>query len=251
MASKYFGGEDPIGKTISAPDIDYKVSAVLEDMPENSHFHFNFLAPLRRLDWIDSWTSYGALYTYTLLSPELEANDFEQKIQDFRNQYPVLPEIISSRVSLQPIENIHLHSHFDEIEVNNTVANLVILTTLASFILLLACINFINLSTARSAHRAREIGVRKVLGIDQIPACKTVHWRIGFHLLTCRAALAIALAKLFLPSFSLLVGKKMSNSSSVKTGKSSVCSLLWRYWWDLSQGFIPRSFYPGTSQLLF
>ena len=209
MASKYFGDEDPIGKTISAPDIDYQVSAVVEDMPENSHFHFNFLAPLRRLDWIDSWTSYGALYTYALLSPEVEANDFEQKVRDFRNQYPVLPEIISSQVSLQPIEDIHLHSHFDEIEVNNTVANLVILTTLAAFILLLACTNFINLSTARSAHRAREIGVRKVLGSTKSQLVKQF---IGESVLISllAVALAIALAKLFLPSFSLLVGKKMS-----------------------------------------
>ncbi len=208
MASKYFGDEDPIGKTISLEEIDYQVSAVVEDMPENSHFHFDFLAPLRKLNWIDSWTSYDALYTYALLFPEVEAKNFEQKVQDFRDQYPVLPEIISNRVFLQPIEDIHLHSHFDEIEINNTVANLVILTTLAAFILLLACINFINLATAHSAHRAREIGVRKVLGSTKSQLIKQFIGESVFISLLA-AALAIALAKLFLPSFSLLVGKNV------------------------------------------
>ena len=208
MARKFFGTEEPIGKTIAAHDIDYQVSAVVEDMPENSHFHFNFLAPLRRLNWIDSWKSYGALYTYAVLSPEVEAKIFEQKVQDFRDQYPVLPEIISNRLFLQPLEGIHLHSHFDEIEVNNTVANLVILTTLAGFILLLACINFINLSTARSARRTREIGVRKVLGSTKAQLVKQF---IGESVLISllAAVFAIALAKLFLPSFSHLVGKNV------------------------------------------
>ena len=211
MARKFFGTEEPIGRTISLDKMDYQVSAIVEDLPENSHFHFNFLAPLHSMKWIetyDSWQSYGALYTYALLSPEVEAKIFEQKVQDFRDQYPVFPGIISNRLFLQPLEGIHLHSHFDEIEVNNTVANLVILTTLAGFILLLACINFINLATARSAHRAREIGVRKVLGSTKSQLVKQfVGESVLISLLA--AALAIALAKLFLPSFSHLVGKKV------------------------------------------
>lgn len=211
MARKYFDAEDPIGKTISLEKIDYQVSAVVEGMPENSHFHFNFLAPLQSMKWVetyDSWTVYGSLYTYALFSSEFETQKFEQKVQGFRNQFPDFSNNSTNRVFFQPLEDIHLHSHFDEIEVNNTVANLIILTTLASFILLLACINFINLSTARSAHRAREIGVRKVLGSTKSQLVKQF---IGESVLISlfAAALAIALAKLFLPSFSLLVGKNV------------------------------------------
>ena len=212
MARKYFGGEEPIGKTISLEKINYQVSAVVEDLPENSHFHFNFVAPLHSMKWVDtydSWTVYGSLYTYALFSPEFETTRFGQKVQDFRNQFPIQPsEIFSKRVFLQPLEDIHLHSHFDEIEVNNTVANLIILTTLAAFILLLACINFINLATARSAHRAREIGVRKVLGSTKAQLVKQF---IGESVLISLfgAALAIVFAKLSLPSFSLLVGKNV------------------------------------------
>ena len=167
MARKNFGAEDPIGKTISLDKIDYQVSAVVEGMPENSHVHFNFLAPLQSMKWVeiyDSWTVYGSLYTYALFSSEFETQKFEQKVQAFRNQFPDFSKNSTNRVFFQPLEDIHLHSHFDEIEVNNTVANLIILSTLAAFILLLACINFINLATARSAHRGREIGIRKIIG---------------------------------------------------------------------------------------
>lgn len=173
MAEKYFRGEDPLGKILTYENsIDFMVTGVIENIPSNSHFHFDFIAPLANYkdfggdeNWQNEWDN-SAFVTYFLLPHNYDIEQFEKKI----------PEIIwkntgwetNNEFFLQPLRDIHLHSDLGkELEVNSDIRNVQIFTAIALLILIIACMNFINLSTARSVNRSLEVGVRKVLGADK------------------------------------------------------------------------------------
>lgn len=175
MATKYFGDENPLGKTLrleAANSTDYEVVGILEDVPDNSHFTFGFLGSFQTINaqtangnfqnqnwyWNPAWT-------YVKLAPNVRREQVEAQFPDFVARY--FPEAIREITSLylQPLTDIHLHSRLDfEIRPNSDVAYVYIFSAIAIFVLLIACINFMNLSTARSAQRAREVGVRKSVG---------------------------------------------------------------------------------------
>ncbi len=180
-ASRYFGEEDPVGKQITFNNFGYKVpmtvTGVAADVPHNSHFHWDFMASFATIEQLfgrenmmQNWGSnnYG---TYLLLSPGTTAEELSARFPEFLNRH--LPRHTGStadpadnnRLHLMPVEDIHLHSHLDsEMEANNDIAYIYVYTIIALFILTIACINFVNLSTARSARRAKEVGLRKVMG---------------------------------------------------------------------------------------
>ena len=168
-ASKYFGKENPIGKTIEMDDWDPQiVTAVVKDVPENSHFKFDLLIPLRfrnrdgslvniNTNW--GWYNY---YTYMKLKPNTNIQLVDKKIRDVfkKNQ----PENKNNFYS-QALTSIHLDSNLKwELRPNSDRIYVYIFGVVALFILIIACINYINLATARSSLRAKEIGVRKVSG---------------------------------------------------------------------------------------
>jgi putative ABC transport system permease protein len=172
-ARKYFGDEDPIGKTIKiGGDRAYAITGVLKDIPANSHITFNILRSMQTQlvdnpQFESNWFNVS-LFTYILLAPNSAATALEQKLVPFSDKYmgPTLKALGGSLAFfLQPLKRIHLHSNFaGDIGAQGDIRYVYIFSGIALFVLLIACINFINLATARSAGRAREVGMRKVLG---------------------------------------------------------------------------------------
>ncbi|MFC2161755.1 ABC transporter permease [Acidobacteriota bacterium] len=225
MALKYFGNEDPMGKTIDADQRrDYQVTGVIEDVPKNSHLHYDFLASLSTYPDSRSpvWVS-NNYYTYFVLREGASAEAFEDKMEDLVKKY-VGPQIqAATGISLeqfygsggeysyfiQPMTDIHLRSHLEfEVEPNGDISYVYIFSIIALGILLVACINFVNLATARSSTRAREVGVRKTLGSNRR---QLIRQFLAETILTSLLAVlaALLLVQLLLPVFNNLTGKQV------------------------------------------
>jgi len=178
-AKRYFGNEDPIGKQL-AVDSDtllVEVTAVFKDVPVNSHFHFDFLVSYLREKYMDpgnsfyQWNDFGH-FNYIRLAPGTDAKQLEARLVEWAKQYTGWTdeqiaglERAGYGFRLTPITDIHLKSHIRwELEPNGNISYVYILATAGLLILIIACVNFMNLTTARSTERAKEIGVRKSLG---------------------------------------------------------------------------------------
>jgi putative ABC transport system permease protein len=215
-ATKYFGDGDPLGKTLRFEDkIDFTVTGVVADPPTNSHFHFNFLASFHNVDREvvgfdpNQWGAFFGVYTYGLFSHAVSVAEIEEKLRPFYDRHAGAESSEPRRLLLQPIKSIHLHSHFEsEIEPNNSVRNLWVLGTIGFLVLLIACINFINLTTARSVRRGREVGVCKVLGAARLELIKQ-YLGESIALSLVALILGLGLAELMLPIFSGLLDKQI------------------------------------------
>jgi len=181
MAKKYFGNENPIGKIINSDNRnDYNITAVVEDVPRNSHFHFDFLQSIARYNDSNSpvWF-FNDFYTYALLKEGTSTKLLEEKFLASAKVHidPLVRQFLGISIddffasggefsySFQPLTDIHLYSNRDfEIEPNSDASYIYIFSSIALAILLIACMNFINLSTARSSARAKEVGIRKTIG---------------------------------------------------------------------------------------
>ncbi len=172
-AEKYFGSDDPMGRTLTVDGkYEFKVSGILADIPVNSHVRFDFLAPFDHTRNIYGEERYRGgrvmAYTYLLLDHEADTASLEKKIRgvvaaDHGEEYARLHNF-----SLQPLTSIHLRSHTSgELGKNSRVSNSAVLSAVALLVLLIACANYVNLSTAGAFRRAREVGVRKVVGADR------------------------------------------------------------------------------------
>ncbi|MGB6867064.1 MAG: FtsX-like permease family protein, partial [Candidatus Aminicenantaceae bacterium] len=204
-AAKYFGTQDPIGKSLVINNnTDLIVTGILKDVPSNSHLQFDFLAPMRLMGERGdiSW-SYEAR-TYALLQKNVSIRDFADKISGFvmehdkrTNQKVVL--------HIQPLSKIYLYS----LNGTDPIIYVYIFLTIAVAILIIACINFINLSTARSNTRAKEIGMRKVVGAERVDIIRQF---IGESILLSAIALVVAvgLVYLMLPAFNNLAQKQLT-----------------------------------------
>ncbi len=185
-AIKYFSSTDVIGNFIETNDNSktlYKVTAVIKDIPRNAHFDFDFIFSMENVDY--DWGQFlsNNFHTYLLLKPGTDYQEFEKNFIPFIDKY-VLPQAqqfmnVKSmdemrangnklEYSLMPVKDIHLYSdRFPELAVNGNIQYVYIFSAVALFILLLACVNFMNLSTARSSGRAKEVGIRKVMGSEK------------------------------------------------------------------------------------
>jgi putative ABC transport system permease protein len=179
MAKKYFADADPIGQHLAVDANDYlvEVVGVFKDVPRNSHFHFDFLVSYLREKSLDpqnpfySWSDFGH-YNYIRLRDGADAKALEGKLMPWiRKYFPIPDEDYQSLVDrgyglkLQPVTDIHLKSRLRwELEANGNIEYVYILSAAALLTLVIACVNFMNLTTAKSAERAKEIGVRKTLG---------------------------------------------------------------------------------------
>lgn len=171
MAKKYFNGEDPMGKTLEFQgNQNLLVTGVMEDTPKNAHFQIDFVVSFSSLKqnfgggYPTTWY-WNPCWTYIVLEENTSKEEFESQFPEFVEKY--FPDFIKNDITLQlqPIEDIHLHSKLDyEIAANSDIKNVYIFGMVAIFVLLIASINFINLSTARANKRAKEVGVRKSLG---------------------------------------------------------------------------------------
>ncbi len=179
-AKKYFGNEDPIGKylSVNADTVLLEVMAVFKDVPDQSHFHFDMLVSYVREKSFDpandyySWGDFGH-FNYVRLKADADPKVLEGKLMDWAKSHidNLSEEVFRSLVAngfgfkLQPVSDIHLHSNLRwELEANGSIEYVYIMLAAALLTLLVSCINFMNLLTAKSAGRAREIGVRKTLG---------------------------------------------------------------------------------------
>ena len=220
MAKVIFGNENPIGKVISADEIYmFTVTGIMRDMPKNSHFRADFLASFSTLaasGLYDEPTTIqnmdNTLYTYLLIKEGYPPEDLEGKLPGFPVRHlgerleTLGMEIIPY---LQPLTDIHLHSDLKlELKANSDIRYVYIFSSVAVFMLLIACVNFMNLSTARSARRAQDVGIRKVLGAHR---AQLIGQFIGESVFFAFIALAVALAlvHLLLPEFNRFSGKTL------------------------------------------
>jgi len=179
FAKTYFGDDDPMGQTLSTDSSDYRVSLVYADLPENSHFRydallsFNRLSPLSIADLSSEQAqrSLGSTstFTYLVMPEDYDVDEFEAISDSFweRRMAARFGENTRHRYYLEPLADIHLHSTTLGDEPRGNSFTVYAFSIIGIFILLVACINYINLATARSAKRAKEVGLRKVLGSSQ------------------------------------------------------------------------------------
>jgi putative ABC transport system permease protein len=223
---KYFGKEDPLGKTVllTGDGLTAKVTGVMQDMPENAQFRADMLVSMNTLTRTmdpnrnDEWGNYGN-NTFVLLKPGADPGSFVKQLPAFLerkngtemkklNMYPTL--------MLEKLRDVYLRSTRDDSKTGN-IHNVYIFSIVAVFILLIACFNFVNLTTARSAERAKEVGIRKVVGAGKPQLTRQF---IGESVLICVIAffLTLGAAALLLPSFNLLAGKTISKGIFEHTG---------------------------------
>lgn len=212
-AIKFFGSNKKyLGKTLENVNGKiYKVTGVMKDVPKNAHLIFNILASRSTLpaDFGNNWGSFD-FYTYVLLKPGTSAASFDNKMKPMYDKY--LASIfaqynIKIRFEAVPITSIHLHSQTaNEPEELGSMSYIYIFSAVAFFMLLIACINYMNLTTARSARRAKEIGIRKVTGSNKL---QLISQFLIESTLTAFLALliSIGLIALLLPVFNTLAGK--------------------------------------------
>ena len=225
-AKKYFNSIDVVGKTLYVDNsVNCKITGVIKDFPKQSHFHFSFIRPMRdtyhddQADWLSN--NYAS---FVLVRPGVTKASLQNDVDAVINKYLVkqLEQFLNMTANdlknsgnhfiypVMPLTDIHLHSNKSyEFEVNGNITYVYIFSIIAIFILLIACVNFMNLSTARSANRAKEVGIRKVAGssrADLITQFLTESVLTSFFSLL----LAIGIAALLLPLFNQLAGKQMS-----------------------------------------
>jgi putative ABC transport system permease protein len=215
-AKKYFGDENPLGKIIligSAQD-PFEVTGVMEDCPSNSQMKFDFLASFSTLGAAQQDTYFNANYTtYLLLKDKSSIASLQKKIGPFMKKEVATGYDPGTYINyeLEPYTRVHLYSKFDGFEPNNNINYIYIIAAITLLILAIACFTYINLGTARSVERAKEVGIRKVSGA----VGNQVFWQfICESLLVTLFSLLIAslLAAVLLPSFNRLAGKNLAAS---------------------------------------
>lgn len=224
-AQRHFGDESPIGKQLTLQNRDlFQVTGVYEDMPKNSHFHFDFMLSMEGLDEAKSTSWLGNNYqTYFQLSESANIEEFGSSFAEMVNTYtyPQAEALLGTsledykksgqwvRYYAQPLPAIHLNSNLTwELEPNGDIKYVYIFSAIAMIIMIIACINFMNLSTARSANRAKEVGIRKVLGSYRSHLIK--QFLTESILLSFLAMIiAIVLTSLALSSFNQLANKSL------------------------------------------
>jgi putative ABC transport system permease protein len=215
---KYFGNTDPLGQTVllTGDGFTAKVTGVMQDIPENSSIKADMIVSMNTLTrkfnpgLDDQWGNYGN-NTYVLLKPGANAAAFTKQIPAFlekRNGTEMKQINMYPTLMLEKLKDVYLRSTRDSSKTGN-IKNVYIFSIVAVFILLIACFNFVNLTTARSAERAKEVGIRKVVGAGKQQLTRQF---IGESVLVCIIAFLITLgaAALLLPSFNLLAGKTIS-----------------------------------------
>ncbi|GHA74582.1 ABC transporter permease [Pontibacter akesuensis] len=209
IAQKFFGTNEAVGKMLKLNNSEsYKVTGVMKSVPQNSSLQFDFIMPfndyLQQNEWLKEWGNYGIL-TYVQLKPDVDVAAFNNKIKLFLKQGDKGER--DTDLFVQAVEDMHLYSDFRPGKTNSGLVMYVqLFSVVAVFILLIACINFMNLATARSAKRAKEVGVRKAIGASKQSLIKQF---MVESVLIAFLALFIAanLTGILLPAFNDLTGK--------------------------------------------
>ncbi|GAB4243336.1 MAG: ABC transporter permease [Ekhidna sp.] len=253
LAKKYFGDSSAIGQELLLNDMPNEVSAVVEDMPEHSHFHFNGLISYLTLKQVNpgsnwmTWNDFGH-FNYIKLANGVSHKEVEAKIPEwvlgYLNFNEAQKEILLSgevKFELQPISSIHLNSHLRwELENNGNILYIYILLVVLGFLILIAAINYTNLTTAKSLERAKEIGVRKTLGaISKNLSGQFYVESIIFSLIALM--LSILIASLLIDGFNALSGKQFQVGDLLEVSFLSKALLL-----GIAVGLL-AGFYPAVA----
>lgn len=219
LARKYFGNANPLGRVLRYQDRhDLKVSGVMRDVPKNSHFGahmlLSFATEVATSTDKNRFTTWGnnSYYAYFLARPDFDATAFNEKLKALVKKYHTedwRDEGEPHRYYVQRLQDIHLYSHINfDLGTNSDIRYIYLLSGLAVIIVLAACINYMNLTTARSTMRAKEVGMRKVVGASRMQLLKQF---LGESLLLTfiAALIALLMAELFLPTFSDLVTREL------------------------------------------
>jgi putative ABC transport system permease protein len=224
IAHKYFGNSNPIGKILNVnKNTDYIITGVIHDFPAQSHFHFDFLTSLSTYEESKD-TNWGNIryFTYILLNTDIDKAQFEKKINSVARKY-LSPQLKAAagftleqyeskgnkyEYGIESLASIHLNSHLNyELEINGDMSYIYISSAIAIAILIIAFINFVNLSIARSEKRAKEVGIRKTLGSQKKQiTCQFIIESIITSFMS--VALSIGIVELLLPLFNNLYDKK-------------------------------------------
>ena len=226
-AEKYFGDEEALGQRIKIGDDDLQVTAVMQDLPKNMHYHFDFFRSMSglNLEWDNDWGSTN-YYNYFLLRKGADPNEVSRKATEILDEH--LAKVIRDYLGTSwedftaagnyanavifPVKDIHLHSNLeDELSPNSDSKYIAIFGIIGLFILGLACINFMNLSSARSTVRAKEVGVRKTLGARRGELASQFLFESSLMSLLALLLTFIA-APFLLPYFNALAGKQLESS---------------------------------------
>ncbi len=226
-ATKFFGNQNPIDKVLNVGlangEFNYTIKGVIKRTKNKSHIPANLLLSMANDDigkWVSSqtsWASNSIFHTYVKLKKGSDSKAFESKLDDFleRNGGKEFEAAgFKKDLFIQPVKDIYLHSNFGyEVAANGNIKYLYIFSSIAAFLLLIACINFMNLSTARSEKRAKEVGMRKVIGA---PKSALIAQFLGESLLMCGLALMVTLLlfQLLLPGFNQFTSKELSLTES-------------------------------------
>ena len=216
-AAKYFGDRNPVNELLKIDKSEYRVTGVIENIPEQSHFHFDLFLSSLTFPWSRSTSWWNNDYkTYVVLRENYTVDAFAAKLIEVvkKHVYKGGEESWAKtgnywRYYLQPVTKIHLHSHLDgEFEANGSATYISIFSIIAFFILIMSCTNYISLSTARSSARALEVGVRKVLGPKR---SQLIRQFLSESIVSSLTALLLAcgVAAILLPYFRALVGKSL------------------------------------------
>jgi putative ABC transport system permease protein len=227
LAKKYFGKEDPIGRTLHFKDMnaDLKITGLMRDIPSNSHFHFDIFGSMGRLPESrdPSWMT-SEYFTYLVLPEGYDYKKLQAKMSDIMQKYAgsqvekafgmpytqFLKKGNDLGLFLQPLTDIHLHSDLNlELEAGSDIRYVYIFSVVALFMLVIACINFMNLSTAGASKRAREVGIRKVMGSLRI---QLVRQFLLESILIAAVGLLLSIVLVYwtIPFFNNLSGKNLS-----------------------------------------
>ena len=227
LAKKYFGKEDPIGRTLHFKDMnaDLKITGLMRDIPSNSHFHFDIFGSMGRLpeSGDPSWMT-SEYFTYLVLPEGYDYKKLQAKMSDIMQKYAgsqvekafgmpysqFLKKGNDLGLFLQPLTDIHLHSDLNlELEAGSDIRYVYIFSVVALFMLVIACINFMNLSTAGASKRAREVGIRKVMGSLRI---QLVRQFLLESILIAAVGLVLSIVLVYwtIPFFNSLSGKNLS-----------------------------------------
>jgi putative ABC transport system permease protein len=211
MAKRMYGDQDPVNKFLKIDSLNYIVSGIMEDLPPNTRFSFDFLVNwnmIKTLGWEDQIWENNFANTFILLKPEVNPEIFNNKIRTISQVHS--KGVVKEEVFLHPLVKWHLYSRFENGKASGgEIETVRLFMVIAAFILLIACINFMNLSTARSEKRAKEVGIRKVSGAQQ-SALIMQFLGESLFISTISGIIGLLLVRVFLPSFNLMIGKTLT-----------------------------------------